>query len=77
MYVCILLFVHAMQGNLNPFVDCEPWIQIWPKTGSLTLHFLDCTGCPQLLDWNKMEAEEGEITLIRQVGHSTQIRENP
>ena len=27
-------------------------------------------GCPPVLDWGKMDAEEGEITLIRQVGSS-------
>jgi hypothetical protein len=29
-------------------------------------------GCPPILDWGKMEAEEGEITLVRQV--PSQIR---
>ena len=32
----------------------------------LTYAALLSVGCPPVLDWNKMEAEEGEITLIRQ-----------
>ena len=26
-------------------------------------------GCPPLLDWRKMDAEEGEITLVSVLGH--------
>jgi len=30
-------------------------------------------GCPPLLDWRKMEAEEGEITLIRQAENAPEL----
>jgi len=30
-------------------------------------------GCPPILDWNKMDAEEGEITLIRQAENAPEL----
>ena len=30
-------------------------------------------GCPPLLDWSKMEAEEGEITLVRQAENAPEL----
>jgi len=30
-------------------------------------------GCPPVLDWNKMDAEEGEITLIRQTENAPEL----
>jgi len=30
-------------------------------------------GCPPVLDWNKMDAEEGEITLIRQAENAPEL----
>ena len=34
-------------------------VNTWPIT-------INVLGCPPVLDWNKMDAEEGEITLSRQ-----------
>jgi len=60
------------------FTDIEDFIQTFDCVGSFSqdqkeANSIVIPGCPQLLDWNKMEAEEGEITLIRQAENAPEL----
>jgi len=60
------------------FTDLEDFLQTIDCVGSFSQdqkepNSIVIPGCPPILDWNKMEAEEGEITLVRQAENAPEL----
>ena len=60
------------------FTDLEDFLQTFDCIGSFSqdqkeANLIVIQGCPPVLDWNKMEAEEGEIRLIRQAENALEL----
>jgi len=69
-------FRNEKQAKL--FTDLDDFIQTFECVGSFSqdqkqANSIVIPGCPPLLDWNQMEAEEGEITLIRQAENAPEL----
>lgn len=60
------------------FTDLEEFLQTFHCVGSFSqdrkeANSIIIPGCPPILDWSKMEAEEGEITLVRQAENAPEL----
>lgn len=60
------------------FTDLEEFLKTFHCVGSFSQdrkepNSIIIPGCPPILDWTKMEAEEGEITLVRQAENAPEL----
>ena len=74
-----LCFLHSPVSTLHQVVESvDDFLESFECVASFSQdkkepNSIVVPGCPPLLDWAQMEAEEGEITLVRQAENAPEL----